>query len=190
MDIQAKIVVMPFGWERNKRNSEYSAFEQTLDDIAVPTAPRLLFAAASNGGANLRRTYPASQSSVFSIHASNHEGKRKGYNPTAIRDEMNYITIGHEVPGYDQSSRESGTSFATPVAAAIAAAIIEMMGLYGSPASKWTLEYLQTYDGMNRVFSKMSQRRDGYDYLDWADLFSEQRTDEEVCETISGWLRS
>ncbi|EXJ66017.1 uncharacterized protein A1O5_10994 [Cladophialophora psammophila CBS 110553] len=187
---EAKIVVMAFGWEKDEKNPQYPAFERSLEKIAKGSLPTLLFAAACNGGVEQRRTYPAIENSVFAIHASDHEGKFRGYNPPPILGQKNYITIGDEVPGYDENSRESGTSFATVVAAAIAASIIEMMRRYGSQDDQWPLEYLQTYDGMSKVFQKMSKPRgDLYDYLDWPDLFSLHNTDEEICEEITRWLK-
>lgn len=89
---------------------------------------KLIFAAASNTGANGSRSWPASQRGVFCIHATNERGvANPGLNPVALSHQDNFATLGDTVRSHwDGKSRcISGTSFATPVAAAVAANVLE-----------------------------------------------------------------
>lgn len=183
---------MSFGWDWNPKKpttQKYPQFAHALDDLARPGNRMLLFSSASNGGANLRRTYPAAHQCVFAIHSSDYNGDSPGYNPSAEAGK-NYITIGHEVPGYNVNTRESGTSLATPVAAALAAAIVRMIRSYTALHTRkaWAGNYIQEYDGMRKVFDNMSKKRGDYDYLDWANLFSESKDIEEICVEVIEWL--
>ncbi|KAL8349219.1 hypothetical protein RB601_001978 [Gaeumannomyces tritici] len=99
-----------------------------------------MFAAASNGGKNVRRAFPATLSPwVIAVHASDGIGGAGGINPP-LQAGDNFMTLGMGVemmrrewndsggrlrPKY-KSVRRSGTSFATPIAAGLAATAMDL----------------------------------------------------------------
>ena len=68
-------------------------------------------------------------------------------------------------------ARKSGTSCATPIAAGVAAVVLEIAGLYLSRQDEIPLEDkaswqdLRSKGGMCLAFQKMARSRDGYDYV-------------------------
>lgn len=92
---------------------------------------KLIFAAASNTGGYGSRLWPASSVGVFAIHATNESGKTNtidtNMNPPPLTGKDNFATFGCDVVSYWKGHYRSisGTSFATPVAAAIGANILE-----------------------------------------------------------------
>lgn len=90
---------------------------------------KLIFAAASNEGSYGSRMWPAKQRGVFAIHATNDLGEPDyKLNPGFQSDGDNFAVLGSQVQSYwDGKHRSiSGTSFASPVAAAIAANVLEI----------------------------------------------------------------
>lgn len=158
----------------------------------------LLFAAASNGGGNRQRAYPAKDHCVFCIHSSNGHGNKSGFNPNPVKDDRNFSVVGQHVEsawpvtmskGEDYVSRRSGTSYATPVAAGIAAFVIEFVRqnmLHEDIATqKAILDSLQSYAGMRAVFCAMAEDRDSYDYIcPWEKLFRPRRPDISIYSEI------
>jgi hypothetical protein len=57
----------------------------------------LLFAAASNSGANLDRAYLARDQNVTCIHSTDANGNRSRFSPTALAKDTNLATIGEAV---------------------------------------------------------------------------------------------
>lgn len=186
------ILVMSFGWDEHVASSRYPLFHQALEDNNMPNSTGIIFTAASNGGANYLRTYPASRGSVFAIHATDYNGDAPtpNFNPTRLSGSMNYSTIGHQVPGDSDlvNLRVSGASFAAPVAAGIAAAIIQFFRQQQN-GTRW-YDYLRTYDGMSKVFKTMAVRRGDYDYLDWANFFHPAKQAEEIHRQIMDALKA
>lgn len=89
---------------------------------------KLIFAAASNSGGNGSRPFPASHRGVFCIHATDDRGvANQRMNPIPLGDEENIATMGDKIESYWAGKRccISGTSFATPIAAAIAANVLD-----------------------------------------------------------------
>lgn len=58
----------------------------------------------------------------------------------------------------------SGTSYATPVAAGVAANVLEFMQ-HHAEMSSGDRELLHSWFGMSRIFKAMSTERGGYDYI-------------------------
>jgi len=103
--------------------------ENIKNAIEGASLQRLFFAAASNGGKNARRTFPAKNDHVICIHAADGNGNDGGINPDPEDDEINFMTLGVAVPLIDEEVGDvyrTGTSFATPIAAGIAANILAM----------------------------------------------------------------
>ncbi|KAI8634153.1 hypothetical protein F5Y19DRAFT_412143 [Xylariaceae sp. FL1651] len=92
------------------------------------SANKLIFVAASNTGGFGSRLWPASRPGVFAIHATNEFGNVDiNLNPQPIAHADNFATYGCDIESYWKGHHRSisGTSFATPVAAAIAANVLE-----------------------------------------------------------------
>lgn len=138
----------------------------------------LLLAAASNGGANHDRTWPARDDHVLCIHSTDSKGNRSKFSPTAVHDNVNFATVGEAIesawpfqlcgPGEKFVKYKSGTSFATPIAAGIAIFLLQYARLYLGDTH---LARLKRHSGMKSVLRKMaskaeaSRNRDDYSYL-------------------------
>jgi hypothetical protein len=140
----------------------------------------LLFAAASNSGANLDRAYPARDQNVICIHSTDANGNRSKFSPNAIADDTNLATIGEAVESAwpvhlcDKKTNptfvkyKSGTSYATPIAAGIAAFLLQYAKLH---LRQDQLHKLKRQSRMKAVLRKVAQksqeskRRDDYHYV-------------------------
>jgi hypothetical protein len=112
--------------------------EQLISRYAVD--PGVLFvAAASNGGRNTHRTYPAKHESVLCINCTDGTGSwAESINPGRWTKSLNLCTLGEKVLGPYSSrnvdgqwehghKRSTGTSVATAVAAGIMALVLEFV---------------------------------------------------------------
>jgi len=135
-----------------------------------------VFAAASNKGANRRRTYPARYDGVFCIHSTNAFGDFCDFNPTKLRD-CNFATMGIAVtsswPNHLAQSQErheavsatlpvSGTSVSTPIAASLAAFLLRYAKINLDP--KYTVQ-LKKHSVLRSILKRMAQQRDEVFYL-------------------------
>ena len=132
----------------------------------------LVFASASNVGANDRITFPARVHGVFCIGSADSYGNRSRFSPP-FEGEEKYSTLGEAVsaacpmirskePGYDSSKqtiRRDGTSTATPIAAGIAALLMDYTRQL---TDKW--KTTDTYEIMRRIFIGISEATVGKDY--------------------------
>ena len=141
----------------------------------------LILAAASNCGGNSGLTWPASSRQVLCIYATTGIGNPYRRNPTQRDHLENFATLGSAVDSWwpehlnqpRNRVRKSGTSASTPIAAGIAAIVMEIVRqperIRGFPSDKIEkLKRLGTVDGMSAVFRCMvgeNGRRNGYSYL-------------------------
>lgn len=114
---------MSFGLESSIRDTEIDAaiHDSVKSNISI-------FAAASNSGGNKPRAYPSIRKhGVICIHASDGVGNDGLISPTPLKDNSNFSTLGICIPSKWQGveSHISGTSFATPIAAALVANVLE-----------------------------------------------------------------
>jgi len=139
----------------------------------------LVFAAASNSGANLDRAYPARDQNVICIHSTDANGNRSRFSPNAITNDINLATIGEAVESAwpvhlcDKKTNptfvkyKSGTSYATPIAAGIAAFLLQYAKLH----LEGQLDKLKRQSRMKAVLRKIAQKsqeskpRDDYHYV-------------------------
>jgi subtilisin family serine protease len=139
----------------------------------------LLFAAASNDGANLGRAFPAKYPSVFCIHSTDGNGNPSAFNPTADDKDVNFSLLGEHVRSHWPAGRNghndhvhvmSGTSVATPIAAGLAASVLSfvLQQEQDLPAgSDFLGPWLKDVHSMDAVLKSMvrGRRGVGYDYI-------------------------
>jgi hypothetical protein len=184
------IISMSFGYE-----AEVEVIEKALkkaDDNNV-----LLIAAASNVGGNtaLAQRWPGTRDNVMSVYAAEGKGFQYADNPPSRANAYNFATLGVMVPvwsvpndsGISQEMYCTGTSYATPIAAAIAASVLEFIrhteSDYVNQFPKNRRERLQDRvdiaktavsraSGMSKVFMLMAEKKGDYDYVQPANLLT------------------
>lgn len=169
---------MSFGWPCSDFDGYYDL--QTAIDRAYDKKV-LMFAAASNSGGNLGRAYPASSSHVICVHSTDTFGNRSAFSPTQERDRINIATVGESIQStwpsllcdnmhkqYCVVSR-SGTSYATPILACIAAFLLQYARLH---LSEEEVIAMRRKENMEALLRRCAQRgpdykaRDGYYYVE------------------------
>lgn len=137
----------------------HSAIKRLIDGGII------ILAAASNGGGNEGRAFPASQDGVLCIHVSDGKGNKVGINPAPV-DGDNFSTLGYAIDSKwkGEDIYISGSSFATPVAAAIAANALEFIR-HNLAGEGDCAKYFYTPRGMKDLFQCLSDHIDGYDYV-------------------------
>ncbi len=162
---------------------------------------KIMFAAAANDGANSTIAYPAKSDMVIGIHSLDGNGNRSGFTPSPLENRDNFATLGEAVEsswpdrsGTRVASRKSGTSYATPIAAGIAATFLDYATLKVGLDDD-AMDRLYSLQGMRAIFKLMadgkgSKARDGYDYVAPWRLWEEGRSDESVHYAIIDALRT
>ena len=170
------IITMSFGLEEEHGGMQKAIIEAYSKNI-------LMFAAASNEGGNRIVTYPARKEQVICIYATDGKGEPYRSNPTPIGNSYRFATLGEGVKsawpkglkkGAAPEQRMTGTSFATPIAAGIAACLLEFAIVHGMPDNSYSS--LRTRQGMQAVFGKLlvDVRKELHYIHPWR-LFSESR---------------
>lgn len=169
------------------------AFEDQNRDISTAIgrafrAGKLLFAAASNDGGNKPRSRPARSDEVICIHACDGNGNKGGMSPSPEENSLNFTTLGVAIESRWKKKLvyKSGTSFATPVAAGIAANVLEFAN-FKCNLSEEDMANLSKREGLLKVLKAMSAKRDGYDYLNPGHLW-DGKSDEIVIKRIQDIL--
>lgn len=158
-DCNVDIISMSFGFQDKNKDVD-DAIERAFK------ADKLMFAAASNEGGNKPRSRPGRNKNVICIHACDGLGNKGDMNPSPERKGYNFTTLGVAIESEWNGDviYKSGTSFATPVAAAFAADILEFAN-FRCELSEADRKLLSKRDGMSEVLSAMSTERDHYDYV-------------------------
>lgn len=143
----------------------------------------LIFAAAGNEGGNQGIFWPAKlheTGDVVCINASDSDGDASSFNPTTGSSNR-ICTLGEALPSCEKDAQNntmhrSVTSFATPIAVAIASIVLGVAGNVdikaedAPPNFEWLRGRLKTKSGMERILHEMcveqeQERRAGYSYI-------------------------
>jgi len=120
------IISMSWGFDRRHENIALA-----IQDASK--RKKIMFADASNLGANGPQghgvTFPAWMPEVICINASDGYGKYSPFNPEPRKGSFNFLTLVEAVSTTKRADRcrQTGTSFSTPIAAAMAALFIEFV---------------------------------------------------------------
>ena len=179
------IITISFGWPT--RPKSYDRIEDVIDRAIRHKI--LVFAAASNTGANSAAgpAFPASLERVFCINSANGVGRRSDFNPTDPGGWNIFTAPGEAVESArplhhnkGSSKRDSGTSIATPIAAGIAALVLEF-AKQQLPNTEWetAVNFLKDFSGMCYAFMLMANDKDdkGFRYIRPSALFDASRRD-------------
>jgi hypothetical protein len=152
---------------------------------------KILFAAASNDGSrNSRPAFPGRNHVVLCIHSAKGWGTPSYYNPSAVPSEDNFSVLGDGVAiTEDKRKRVRGTSIATPIAAGIAALVLEL--LCQGQSEDWRVqrtERVWSYAGMRNIFLAMSSENqpvNGYHHVQPWDFINTLKGRDHVMRDIS-----
>ncbi len=185
------IIVMSFGFAAAQDASNRK--DSILQAVRYAAARGVgLFAAASNDGKNRpdEVAWPARAPEVVCVHSFDGAGNPSAFTPGANKDQT-LAVLGEAIesawPERLPSPRAghryvSGTSCATPIAAGIAAVVLDYARAFLSD-EEW-LE-LRRVGGIRRLFDRMTHSRThGYSYIRPWQMFGAQRTDEWIQEEI------
>ncbi|CAN9113195.1 unnamed protein product [Alternaria alternata] len=182
-DWEVDIITISLGLPRYHRDVAEAIDRATARSI-------LVFAAAGNNGKNQSTSFPASYSNVIPIYSCDGHGNAPDpdTNPAPSTPGERFCTLGEGVEsswlGTEQEpnviSAQSGTSRATPIAAATAALVLEFASQASRlhypdeaqpeyPEMESRLWYLRSPDGMRRVLrdllSTETSGGQGYRYI-------------------------
>ena len=157
----------------------------------------IMFAAASNYGAleGKRTAFPANiVGQVIKISSTDGLGSKSRFNPEPASNDDNFSFVGEAVKsawpkhlGLGEEQRKSGTSIATPIAAAIAALVLE----YAEQKPQHIVHRLNLwhYDGMRVMFARMASRKDGFDFVRPWELFDNEWSTADISNQITYELK-
>jgi hypothetical protein len=175
----------------------------------------LIFAAMANGGVHEDAAWPAKESQLaIGVHSCADLGATSSwFTPGPIDDNLNFMVIGERIPasGLLAKDRENcyveGTSFATPVAVAMAALILAFANQRMCKAPRDECEeklrqrgihwdYIWLNEGMRRVLKAISMKSRCKGYLSishkllWNDYRDDRDGDGETNEAMRkhGWM--
>lgn len=166
----------------------------------------LIFSAMANHGIYKKAAWPARESNaVIGIHSCVDMGKTSSeFTPRLVQRNSNFMVIGERIIAHWPAAKGGGfravegTSFATPVAAAIAALILAFANqtrcqkLREESQRKVEVKELWRNSGMTRVLEKISEKSaDGYSWIDpmllWATFPEDDEEDTPKTVREHGW---
>ncbi|EHK22937.1 uncharacterized protein TRIVIDRAFT_213012 [Trichoderma virens Gv29-8] len=197
------IISLSFGWP----STEFEGYDDLEDAIDRAYGKKILiFAAASNSGARLGRAYPASSSQVICVHSTNTSGTPSDFSPTAEPNNLNFATVGESIESawpmllcHDLATPQryvksrSGTSYATPIMAGIAAFLLQYSRLHLSERAS---SALKRKEKMEALLKRCAERgpnyapRGNYYYVELSlhqhNLFGREleRINDEILESL------
>lgn len=186
-ECDAHIISMSFGFE-----DEDYLIEDVIDNAL--DAGKLIVAAASNNGGLSGRSRPARKQGVICIHATDGKGNKGSMNPSPIAKDDNFATLGVAVPckWKGEDVWKSGTSFAVPIAVGFAASVLEFAKCRCTKLNPRKMKNLHRKAGMQMIFRKMAEKRDGYDFIhpvrlwkDWQNLKTDYQATKIIEEAMN-----
>lgn len=157
----------------------------------------IMFAAASNWGAieGNRTAFPANiVGHVVKISSTDGRGSKSRWNPSKSKNNDNFSVVGEAVssawPAHlepRKEQRKSGTSIATPIAAGIAALVLEFATQ--KPQTIPNREILWSYEGMRAIFEKMAWPKDGFNWVVPWKLFNDKWPTIDISNRITYQLQ-
>ena len=171
---------------------EVKLISDALDEAINPrnktpgARPRLVFAAAGNWGLNNSLAFPASKKGVICVHATSGNGYDAQFSPKSGEPMKNFpigtlgITIQSEWGG--KPVWLQGTSYATPIAAAVAANVLELARQNLDPGMQ---SELTRFRGMKAVLRLMCKHGNdpSYQYCAPWVLYEKMVKNEKICTT-------
>ncbi|KAF3221043.1 hypothetical protein TWF191_007251 [Orbilia oligospora] len=199
------IVVLSLGFENEDQGIRRAILNAHIRN-------KIIFAAASNSASlvpELRVSFPARMcGQVISIRSASGQSVRSNASPIASDGDDNFMTLGEGIEAAWPSDLNdgnptryvSGTSFATPVAAGIAALILEFSIQQGKLKGDSNLEaadraILWSHRGIRKIFQVMStivnrdNKPDCRMVYPWG-LFDNKRKYPGHAMEINRWLQS
>ncbi|KAK8116357.1 hypothetical protein PG984_012859 [Apiospora sp. TS-2023a] len=179
-EMQVNIISISFGLNIDQhKDIDRAIWAAFKDNITI-------FAAASNSGGNKPRAYPSNRErGVICVHASDGLGNDGRISPTPLPDTDNFSTLGISVSSKWKGDDvlKSGTSFATPIAAALAADMLEF-ARHKCELDKEEYERLCEYGGICQILRLMAGKRQGYHYITPLSLWDNRDQDDMIRDMI------
>jgi len=156
---------MSLGWEAEPQLHDGSlVISNAISEVLGRQNQMVLFfAATSNDGSRSHDFYPANHKHVFSIRATNADGRHQGPNAALPESgEAVFGTLGNEVPTASirktaQETPRSGSSPATAIAAGLAAVLIGYITV-NERHQNW--KNIRTHRGFEQLLYKVTKAPD------------------------------
>jgi subtilisin family serine protease len=204
------VISMSFGMDKDHPAMQAQISRAYTENI-------IMFAAASNRGLNYEVTFPAREERVICIYSTDGNGGKSSCNPTRLKNSgYHFATVGVAVksawpvklslpantpsapePGAADAKppkvnnsperRMTGTSFATPIVAAIAAYILDFARMNGIGEELY--QRLRCRQWMQAIFADhMVVDCDQFHYIRPWKLFADNRSDDDIIMFIKDTL--
>ncbi|CEJ93523.1 hypothetical protein VHEMI09104 [[Torrubiella] hemipterigena] len=191
------IIIMSYGFEKPVPTIN-AAMERAIHSDCSP----LFFAATQNSGAHVGMAWPAREPFVFGISSTDGLGAPSPFNPEENYSHPIFYAFGEDVqikgihPNVSAESTTfvSGTSFATPIAAALAANVLAYARLADLAASErgetqyWDVpRALRRMNGMLKVMMHCMRRKhqsNTWSLLPWEFMDASRVDDDAILKDI------